>query len=108
MRYIYQTKRDTVYTYPIPKSNHVYNTYSYHYPSSVKAIFSEISSAFIKLKDICTAQINVKEHSNEQFPARRTFVSHKRHSNLISGSLAELRHVEPKHAKAKITTTTQK
>ena len=30
IRYIYQTKRDTVYTYPIPTSNHVHDTYLYH------------------------------------------------------------------------------
>ena len=75
MRYIYHTKRDTVYTYPVPTSNQAHDTYSYHYPSSDEAILSEISSSFIQLKDLCITQINVIEHSNEQLPSRRTFVS---------------------------------
>ena len=58
MRYIYHTKRDTVYTYPIPTSTHVHNTYLYHDPSSDEDISLEIFSSFIQLKDIFIAQIN--------------------------------------------------
>ena len=52
MRYIYQTKRDTVYTYPIPTSNHVHDTYLYHDPSYDEAISLEISSSFIQVKEL--------------------------------------------------------
>ena len=57
-KYIYKPKRDTVYTYPIPTSNHVHDTDSFHKPSSDEAILPEISSVFIKLKELCIAQIN--------------------------------------------------
>ena len=97
-----------MYTYPIPTSNHIHDTYSYHDPSSDKAILSEISSSFIKLKEFCIAQINVKEHSNEKLPARRTFVSRKLHADLTAGSLAELWHIGPKRAKATMAETTKK
>ena len=106
-RNIYQTKRDTVYTYPIPKSKHVHDTYSYHDPSSEKSILLEIFSSFIQLKELCVGQINVREHSNEKFPAHRTFVSRKRHADLPAGSLAELWHIGPKCAKATMTATTK-
>ena len=53
-----KTKRDTVYTYPIPTSKHVHDMNSYHDLSSDKAILSEISSSFIHLKELCVAQIN--------------------------------------------------
>ena len=106
MRYIYQTNRDTVYTYPIPTSNYVHDTYSYHDPSSYKAILT-ISSSFIQLKELCITHINVIEHSNEQFPARRTFLSRKFHAYLIAGSLAELCYIGPKRDKAAMKATTQ-
>ena len=106
-RYIYQTKRDTVYTYPIPISKHVHDTYSYHDPSSDKAILSEISSIFIQLKELRIAQINVREHSNEKFPALHNFVSRKLHADLIAGSLAELWHIGPKRAKSTLIATTK-
>ena len=73
-RYIHQTKCDTLFTYPVPTSNHVHDIYSYHDPYSDKAILSEISSILILLKEFCIAQINVRKHSNEQFPAHRTTV----------------------------------
>ena len=40
--YIYHTKHDTVYTYSIPTSNHVHDTYLYRNPSSEKAIFRKL------------------------------------------------------------------
>ena len=47
-----------MYTYPLPTSNDVHYTYSYHGLSSDDDILLEISSSFIQLKDLCIAQIN--------------------------------------------------
>ena len=55
----------------------------------------------------CIVQINVREHSNEKFSVRCTFLSRKRHADLISGSLTELWHIDPKRDKATITATTK-
>ena len=52
-------------------------------------------------------QINVREHSNEKFPAHRTFVSRKCHAHLTAVSLTELWHIDPKCAKATKTATTK-
>ena len=105
MRYIYQTKSDTVYTYPIPTSKHAHDMYSYYDPYSEELILSGIYSSFIQWKEIFIAQINIREHSNEQLTACRTFLSCKHYDNLTAGSLAELRHIVPKRAKAKMIAT---
>ena len=45
---IFHTKRNTVYTYSMPTSNHVHDMYSYHDPSSEKYILSENFSSSIQ------------------------------------------------------------
>ena len=55
----------------------------------------------------CIVQINVREHSNEKFPVRCTFLSRKHHAGLIAGSLTELWHIDPKRAKATMTAFTK-
>ena len=89
IRYIYQTKRDTVYTYPIPTSNHVHDTYSYHDPSSNKATFSEISSIFIQLKKICIAQINTTMTATTQNRIRSAIMPLSR--RYCSGQMYKLK-----------------
>ena len=81
--------------------------YSYHEPYFDKAILLEISSSFILLREIFIAQINLREHSNEQFPARRTFVSCKHHDDLTAGSFTELWYIGLKSTKATMAATTQ-
>ena len=96
-----------MYTYPFRASNHFHDMYSYHEPYFYKAILLEIFSSFILLKELFIAQINLRGHSNEQFPACRTFVSCKHHDDLTAGSFTELWCIGPKRTKATMTTTTQ-
>ena len=106
-RSVYQVTRDTQRTFPTGNSNHVHDVYAYTDPSSDEAILSEITPSLVQLKEMCIAQINTNEHDNESFPARRTFVSRKRHAELTADSLSELWHIGPKRAKATIEVTTQ-
>jgi hypothetical protein len=81
--------------------------YAYLDPSSDEAILSAITPSLVQLKELSVKAIQVVDHPNEQFPARRTFVSRKRHAQLSAEALSELWHISPKRAKATMNATTQ-
>ena len=63
----------------------------YHYanPMSDESIFSSITPSLVQAKEMVIYQANVKQHDNEVHPAQRSFVSRKRHSQLLAESLSE-------------------
>ena len=85
MKYIYQTKRNTLYTYPKQTSKHICDTYSYHDPYFDKAILSESFSSFILLKELCIAQINATMTVNKQNGIQSAIMPliHRYHSDQI-------------------------
>ena len=81
--------------------------YAYVDLSSDKALLSDVLPSLVKMKELSMAQLIVTVHDNEIFPARRSFVSRKRHADLAADSLWELWGIGPKRARATLLATTQ-
>ena len=87
----------------------------YREPSSDEALLHSISPSFITLQELCVSQVqqrfpnrNISSSQQVDVPARRTFVSNKRHKALSAESIAELWGIGPKRAQATLDATTQR
>ena len=76
-------------------------------PTSDEAVLSEITPSLVQLKELCVKKLQAVSHLNEVFPARRTFVTKERQTQLTAESLSELWSIGPKRAYATLKATTQ-
>ena len=108
MRERLEYQMQTIETYDNPYSTiHKYHR-SYMDPTSDEAILNNINPSLVQLKELMLSKINVQDSELTDIPARRTFISNKRHLKLSAESISELWGIGIKRAKATLRATTQR